>query len=242
EAAADADLAAIAAALAGELGAREVTLATDGLSALLGALGARDGVVVAAGTGTACLGRRGDRFARADGWGSLLGDAGSGFWIGRAGLDAALRELDGRDGGSPALAAAAAARFGPLERLADTVYRAEVPTRAVASFSRDVAATAASGDARAGAILAEAGRELAVTAAAVLGRLVPGDEPALVSYTGNVFAAGAPLLGALETELTARRPGARLLAPEADGLRGAAVLAGLAPSLTPTPGVLWRQP
>ena len=72
------------------VGVERLAIATDGLTALLGAIGRRDGVVVAAGTGTACLGRRGDRFAKVDGWGSLLSDAGSGFAIGRAGLDAAL--------------------------------------------------------------------------------------------------------------------------------------------------------
>ncbi len=31
-----------------------------------------------------------------DGWGYLIGDAGSGFWIGRAGMEAAMRGFDGR--------------------------------------------------------------------------------------------------------------------------------------------------
>ena len=80
------------------VGVESLAIASDGLTALLGAIGRRDGVVVAAGTGTACLARRGRRFAKVDGWGSLLSDAGSGFAIGRAGLDAALREYDGRAG------------------------------------------------------------------------------------------------------------------------------------------------
>ena len=94
-----------------------LAIASDGLTALLGAIGRRDGVVVAAGTGTACLARRGARFAKVDGWGSLLSDAGSGFAIGRAGLDAALREYDGR-GGSERLMEAARERFGEMDRMA----------------------------------------------------------------------------------------------------------------------------
>lgn len=35
------------------------------------------------------------RSRRADGWGHLLGDCGSGAWIGRAGLEAAPRAYDG---------------------------------------------------------------------------------------------------------------------------------------------------
>ena len=53
---------------------------------------------MAAGTGTVCVARRGERLVKVDGWGSLLGDAGSGFAIGRAGLDSALRHADGRGG------------------------------------------------------------------------------------------------------------------------------------------------
>src|SRR5581483_2138299 len=52
-----------------------------------------------------------------DGWGHLLGDAGSGFWIGRRGLDAALRAHDGRRGGSPVLARLVERDIGPLDRL-----------------------------------------------------------------------------------------------------------------------------
>ena len=74
------------------------TIASDGVTSLLGALGERDGAVVAAGTGTICVARRGERLAKVDGWGALLGDAGSGFAIGRAGLEAALRNADGRGG------------------------------------------------------------------------------------------------------------------------------------------------
>ena len=127
------------------VGVESLAIASDGLTALLGAIGRRDGVVVAAGTGTACLARRGARFAKVDGWGSLLSDAGSGFAIGRAGLDAALREYDGR-GGSERLMDAARERFGEMDRLAEQIYSAPVPTRAVASFAADVGRAAEAGD------------------------------------------------------------------------------------------------
>ena len=39
------------------VGVESLAIASDGLTALLGAIGRRDGVVVAAGTGTACLAR-----------------------------------------------------------------------------------------------------------------------------------------------------------------------------------------
>jgi glucosamine kinase len=176
---------------------------------------------------------------KVDGWGSLLGDAGSGFAIGRAGLDAALRELDGR-GGSPALLAAAERRFGPAAQVVERIHAAPVPTRAVAGFAADVAREAAAGGARASAILGDAGRELAVSACAALGRLFAAGDEAAVSYAGNVFLAGRALLDPFAEEVAARRPGTEVVAPAGDSLAGAALLAERAGTLRPEPGILWR--
>src|SRR2546427_337903 len=56
------------------------------------------------------------RHARVDGWGYLVGDLGSGYWIGRRGIEAALRALDGRDG-SLSLLTLARSIYGELETL-----------------------------------------------------------------------------------------------------------------------------
>jgi N-acetylglucosamine kinase-like BadF-type ATPase len=240
EAASNEDLRQVRERLRRELRIERASIASDGLTALLGAIGARPGAVVAAGTGAVCVGRRGERFARVDGWGSLLGDAGSGFAIGRAGLDAALRHMDGR-GGSAALTRAAERHFGTPKRLPERVYGAPVPTRAVAGFATEVAREAAGGDETAAAILRDAGRELAISACAALERLFEPDEAALVSYTGNVFLAGKPLVEPFVREVAARRPMARVVPPAGDPLAGAALLAELGPKLPPEPGILWRD-
>jgi glucosamine kinase len=240
EAASEDDLRLVMERLRRDLPIESASIASDGLTALLGAIGARNGAVVAAGTGTVCIGRRGDGFVKVDGWGSLLGDSGSGFAIGRAGLEAALRQVDGR-GVAPELAQAAERRFGAVERLPETIYGAPVPTRAVAGFAADVAREAAAGDATAAAILSDAGRELAITACAALERLFEPGDLALVSYTGNVFLAGEPLLGPFRSEVAARWPAAEVVPPAGDPLAGAALLAELGPRLSPSPGILWRE-
>jgi len=239
EAAAEEDLRRVGELLRGRLDVGRLAIASDGLTSLLGALGDRDGAVVAAGTGTVTVARRGERLAKVDGWGALLGDAGSGFAIGRAGLDAALRHADGR-GGSAALLRMAERRYAPLPDLSERIYAAEVPTRAVAAFAADVASQAATGDEHAVAILAGAARELAVSAGAALDRLFESHEPAVVSYSGNVFRAGAPLLEPFTRELLGRRPATELLPPAGDSLAGAALLVGLEDVLRPQPGILWR--
>lgn len=222
-------------------GVDSLAVASDGLTALLGAIGRRDGVVVAAGTGTACLARRGDRFAKVDGWGSLLSDAGSGFAIGRAGLDGALREYDGRPG-SPGLLEAARERFGEVERLPEEIYSAPVPTRAVASFAADVAHAAEAGDEYARTILADAARELAISTGAAAGRLFEPGEEVLVSYAGSVFDAGALIAAPFKREIEARLPGSTVMEPEGDPLAGALVLVDLADELSDEPGILRTWP
>jgi N-acetylmuramic acid 6-phosphate etherase len=239
EAASEDDLQRVSALLRRELGLETLAIASDGLTSLLGALGERPGAVVAAGTGAVCVARRGGKMAKVDGWGSLLGDAGSGFAIGRAGLDAALRAADGRSEPT-ALLAAAERRFAPVPELAEQIYGAPVPTRAIAGFATDVGREAAAGDQAAKRILREAAKELALSACAALDRLFEPGEEAAVSYAGNVFLAGASLLDPFVRAVRDRRPAARVVAPQGDSLAGAALLAERARDLLPEPGLLWK--
>jgi glucosamine kinase len=238
EAAAEEDLRRVGELLRERLAVERLAIASDGLTSLLGALGRDDGAVVAAGTGAVAVARRGERLAKVDGWGALLGDAGSGFAIGRAGIDLALREADGR-GGSAALLRAAERRYAPVPELSERIYAAEVPTRAVAAFAADVAASAQEGDEGALAILADAAAELASTACAALAHLFETGEPAVVSYAGNVFRAGPVLLEPFSRAVAAKRPGTEVRPPAADALAGAAILAA-EDGLRPEPGLLWR--
>lgn len=203
-----------------------MVVSNDAVTAHLGALGGEPGAVIVAGTGAIALAGSEAGWARADGWGTLLGDAGGGFWIARRALDEALRAFDGR-GGSPALCEAAAARFGDLSQIARAVYDAPDPVATVAAFTRDVADVARGGDPTAAAIFADAGRELARTVTAALDRagLVGpargAPSPVVVSWSGGVFSAGDLILDPLRAALPA---GVVLRAPLGDGLDGAARL------------------
>jgi N-acetylmuramic acid 6-phosphate etherase len=64
----------------------------SGLAAAFGL--SASGIVIVSGTGSYVYGRHGSRTARAGGWGHLLGDHGSGYWIALTGLRAAIREYD----------------------------------------------------------------------------------------------------------------------------------------------------
>jgi N-acetylglucosamine kinase-like BadF-type ATPase len=68
-------------------------------TALAGGLGGGPGIVLIAGTGSSCYGRRDDgKSWRAGGWGHLLDDLGGGYWLGLQGLIAITRAADGRGG------------------------------------------------------------------------------------------------------------------------------------------------
>ncbi|MGW6292853.1 N-acetylglucosamine kinase [Streptomyces sp. NPDC055058] len=211
-------------ALARELGVRRVALAADAVTAYVGALGPRPGAVVAAGTGLIAVGTDLSGWRRADGWGHLLGDCGGGAWIGRAGLEAALRAYDGREGGSARLLADAEAVFGPAAGLPGRLYPRSDRPAVLASFAPRVGACAADGDPVARTILRAAARHLAEAAAAVCPAAGDGVEP-LVAVTGGLAGMGDPLLAPLAEELAERLPRARRVAAEGDPLHGAVRMA-----------------
>ncbi|MGW4733509.1 N-acetylglucosamine kinase [Streptomyces shenzhenensis] len=207
-------------ALVRELGVRSVALAADAVTAYVGALGPHPGAVVAGGTGLIAVGTDLAGWRRADGWGHLLGDCGGGAWIGRAGLEAALRAHDGRDGGSAALRACAEERFGPLSGLPGLLYPRSDRPAVLASFAPQVAACAAR-DAVAADILRTAARHIAESAAAVC----PASGEPRVALTGGLFRMGDPLLVPLADELAERLPHAPRVPAQGDPLHGAVRIA-----------------
>ncbi|TQJ47257.1 N-acetylglucosamine kinase [Streptomyces sp. SLBN-115] len=203
-------------ALAREFGVRTTALVADAVTAYVGALGPRPGAVVAAGTGLIAIGTDLTAWQRADGWGHLLGDCGGGAWIGRAGLEAALRAYDGRPGGSAALLARAEERFGPMTGLPGLLYPRPDRPAVLASFAPQVAACAQDDPVAAG-ILRTAARHMAESAAAVC---PAGGEPR-IALTGGLFGMGDPLLVPLEGELARLLPHALRVPAEGDPLDGA---------------------
>ncbi|OUD02387.1 N-acetylglucosamine kinase [Streptomyces swartbergensis] len=206
-------------ALAREFGIRRVALAADAVTAYVGALGPRPGAVIAGGTGLIAIGTDLAGWRRADGWGHLLGDCGGGAWIGRAGLEAALRAHDGREGGSARLLACAEDVFGPVAGLPGQLYPRPDRAAVLASFAPRVADCAEEDPVAAG-ILRAAARHMAGSAAAVC----PGGE-SRVAVTGGLFKIGDPLLAPLDEELVKRLPQARRVPAEGDPLHGSVRMA-----------------
>jgi N-acetylglucosamine kinase-like BadF-type ATPase len=137
----------------------------------------RPGVVLMAGTGSICLGRRRDGTCeRAGGWGALLGDAGSGFALARRAVMHALEVRDGLRAPTP-FAAAVLKRLGVKDAL-------ELVTR-IADAAPVVLDRARRGDAVARAIVREESAALARLAPAVLERL--RDDVGAVALGGGLL-------------------------------------------------------
>lgn len=133
---------------------------SDAFNALNGEVGSGDGVALIAGTGSSAFLRKNGSVRQVGGRGYLIDDAGSGYWVGRAALNAAFRSLDGR-GAPTALAAACEERLGlPLPESIPSLYE-KGPTF-VASFAPLVFACAEAGDAVSQTIAKNCARELAL--------------------------------------------------------------------------------
>lgn len=163
----DQDAARRAAQRAHELWGLDVAIASDVLTAHLGAFGGAPGTVLIAGTGAVAFQVNDDGGAkRSDGWGPWLGDEGSGRWIGQAGLIAALRASDDR-GARTGLEDDARAIAGDLVGLPRAIASGSDVARSLAAFAPVVLLHARAGDEVATRIVATAVDHLAATAAAI---------------------------------------------------------------------------
>ncbi len=73
-----------------------VTVLNDVALAYYGAFAGADGALILAGTGSMAMAKGPAGLVRVGGWGDMVGDEGSAFWIGQRALRIAARALDGR--------------------------------------------------------------------------------------------------------------------------------------------------
>ena len=201
----------------------------DSVVAWAGAFHGGPGALVAAGSGAVAFAVGANRrSARADGLGHWLGDAGSGYDIGRSGLRAALAALDGRGPGTclaehfRAIAGRSPQEWiGWLADLDTSISHAHFQLRSFAPF---VAQAADSGDTVALSILNEAGAALADTAVSVL-RKVGQLTASRVATAGTVLANSSHLRQAFRATLSAQLPGCRIVPAQGEPAHGASLLA-----------------
>ncbi len=204
-----------------------VLVVNDALVALEAGAPGRPGVVVISGTGSISYGRNAaGEAARSGGWGYVLGDEGSGYWIGRAALRAVLRQSD-RRGPETVLSTLLLEHFG-IERaqeLIHEVYHSNLRPSAIGSLAQCVQAAFTQGDAVAIGILRGAADELEASALSVAGRLGMLGQPFPYILAGGIFRAVPWLEAELERRLPVSSPQASVRLLDREPAAGAVALA-----------------
>jgi len=199
----------------------------DALVALEAGAPDQPGVVVIAGTGSIAYGRNDrNQAARAGGWGYVLGDEGSGYWIGRAALRAVLREADRRGPGT-ALTSLLLKFYGvaKAQDLIHQVYHGTLRPSAIASLAKCVQSAFTDGDAVAIGILRAAVDELESCALSVARRIaIVGSEFPFV-LAGGMFRAVPWLQDELSRRLPLAAPHSRTIILDVEPALGAVRLA-----------------
>jgi N-acetylglucosamine kinase-like BadF-type ATPase len=199
----------------------------DALVALEAGAPGQPGVVLIAGTGSIAYGRdEHGRAARAGGWGHVLGDEGSGFWLGRQAIRAVLRAFDHR-GAATSMAAPIMAHFGVsrAQDLVRPVYDEGMRPRAIAAVAPIVGEAADRGDAVATRIVDVGVGELAGSAVSVAKRLNLADRPFALPLAGGIFRSVPRVRSLVLARLTDELPSARPSLLDAEPACGAVRLA-----------------
>ena len=204
-----------------------ILIVNDALIALQAAIGDAPGIVIVSGTGSIAYGRnvRGEA-ARAGGWGYVLGDEGSGYWIGRLALRAAVRHADGR-GGETSLTPRLLGHFGltGAAELIHKVYHEELSPSAIGALAHFVQEARDDGDLVAAGILDHAAEELVTAAAAVMKRLEMEHESFSFVLAGGMFHALPWLCNQLKLLLPLLATRSRTIRLDEDPALGAVQLA-----------------
>jgi len=167
-----------------QFGEGDIALACHGL---------RYGVSLVAGTGASCTYRSEDgRWVACGGFGPQFGDEGSGYWVGRQAVTAAMKAAT--ETGPPTTLNAALLRHFEIEHIGG-IYRfcdrsGHVPAPQIASAFPVVCQAAREGDAVARTILKAAGGALGRLVVAVVTKLPPQKHSVPLVLTGGVFHAG----------------------------------------------------
>jgi|SRR5438128_4609591 len=208
------------------LGHRETArVVNDAAIALVAGAPEGSGIVILAGTGSIAYGiDRAGKTARSGGYGFLLADEGSGYWLGHQALRCTVRAADGR-GPATRLAPLVyeAMEVTSVGELVPRVYEKGLPKHRIAALAPLVQRARDEGDEVAAALIEGGARELALAARAVARQLDFGGGPFPVVLAGGAFKACPGLVDPLVKHLDLPAGTPRVL--DVEPARGAVRLA-----------------
>ncbi len=182
---------------------KKITVDSDAMAALAGAFATGPGIILIAGTGAICFGKNSrGKIVRAGGWGYLLGDEGSGYFIGREAIIAALKDFDGR-GEKTSLKDRLTAHFrlNSIDQIIPQIYQNRIDRVAIADLAPIVFDEARNGDSVAAEIIRRSGKELGLLTKAVAQRLNFEGEEIKVALIGSIFKQREMLIHEISKEL-----------------------------------------
>lgn len=204
-----------------------VLVVNDALVALEAGAPGVPGVVVIAGTGSIAYGRNAcNEAARAGGWGYVLGDEGSGYWIGRAAIRAVLSEAD-RRGPDTELTGLLLEYFGVsrAQDLIHQVYQATLKPSAISALAKCVNTAFQHGDQVAIGIVRGSADQLESSALSVARRLDLVGTAFPFVLAGGMFRAVPWLHEELSRRLPLAAPQSRTVLLDVEPAAGAVRLA-----------------
>ena len=202
--------------------------------ALAGSLSGRPGIVLIAGTGSACYGRSASGNSwRSGGWGELLADEGSGGWLGWQALRMAVRSYDGRE--RPSRLVNEILELFELHHMNDImhrIYHMGLSRKERAALAPLLINAARDNDELAQRLLHEAVEELALSVWAVANRLEMQGRTE-VSIVGGLYSSFDPaqdkvkdvFATPLRAAISSKLPGCRIQGAELSPVIGACILA-----------------
>ena len=201
----------------------DIEIVSDQIAAFRAGTDEKDGLVLIAGTGSVCHGRRGKKEVKTGGWG-WANDEGSGFWAGQKGYQAIFKDLDGR---------------GPKTKITKLVFKewklknkedlmkkiyGKDSIRNISLISKTVDKASKMGDKVARKILEEAGEELSILAISVIKRLNFHNKKFPLVLIGAMFKSKI-ILNKLKKEIKKLAPRAEFIFPKEEPVIGAIKLA-----------------
>jgi len=196
-------------------------------TALAGGLSGRPGIALIAGTGSSCFGinAQGDEW-RSGGWGHLIDDEGSGYWLGIMAMKAAIMAHDAR--GPATELAGAVMRALDISDMNDIMHRIYVPPMSrteIAALAPLVISAASRQDEVAIALIKKGMDALADCALAVARRLRLDQDESELALIGGIFSAGDIVLNPLKQAVCWHLPACKITLAEHPPVIGAALLA-----------------
>jgi glucosamine kinase len=181
------------------------------------------GILVISGTGSVACGRNeSGKEARVGGWGSLLGDEGSGYAIGLEALRRVARGAEGR-GPETGMEKAILTHLGLESPEALVSWTGEAKKADIAALVPLVVDASKDGDGAAVEILVKAVEELGGHVLALLANLGPWSTPPKVALSGGLLGPKGPLRKSMEVTIAAQR--LTMVDRDPDPALGAATLA-----------------